>query len=151
MFGYGIKKNIPKNVHDITRARLSYSVVSTNLRRMMPKSLVSSVISFADQLQLSHLKLQQAIAKAKPDGLIVDIEGLENVQLGKGGELQPLDIQDIYEQTGVILLSFKESRRWIPEPSSFVLWTIALGISMSLLLSTTIISVLYVILQVLTK
>ncbi len=34
-------------------------------------------------------------------GLIVDVEGLENVQLGKGGELQPLDIQDIYEQTGV--------------------------------------------------
>ena len=35
----------------------------------MPKSLVGSVIGFADQLQLSHLKLQQAIAKAKPDGL----------------------------------------------------------------------------------
>lgn len=63
--------------------------------------LVNSVIGFADQIQLTHLKIQQAIAKAKPDGLIVDIEGLENVQLGRGGELQPLDIQDIYEQTGV--------------------------------------------------
>ena len=52
-------------------------------------------------LQLTHLKIQQAIAKAKPDGLIIDIEGLENVQLGKGGELQPLDLHDIYEQTGV--------------------------------------------------
>ena len=90
MFGYGQKANVPKNVHDLTKAKLSYSVVATNLRRMMPKSLVGSVIGFADQLQLSHFKLQQAIAKAKPDGLIVDIEGLENVQLGKGGELQPL-------------------------------------------------------------
>ena len=116
MFGYGIKKNIPKNVHDITRARLSYSVVSTNLRRMMPKSLVSSVISFADQLQLSHLKLQQAIAKAKPDGLIVDIEGLENVQLGKGGELQPLDIQDIYEQTGVFYYRSKNPEGGFQNP-----------------------------------
>ena len=26
-------------------------------------------------LQLTHLKIQQAIAKAKPDGLIIDIEG----------------------------------------------------------------------------
>jgi hypothetical protein len=26
---------------------------------------------------------------------------LENVQIGRGGELQPLDIQDIYEQTGI--------------------------------------------------
>ena len=116
MFGYGQKANIPKNVHDLTKARLSYSVVATNLRRMMPKSLVGSVIGFADQLQLSHLKLQQAIAKAKPDGLIVDIEGLENVQLGKGGELQPLDIQDIYEQTGVFYYRSKNPEGGFQNP-----------------------------------
>ena len=116
IFGYGIKKNIPKNVHDITKARLSYSVVSTNLRRMMPKSLVSSIIGFADQLQLSHLKLQQAIAKAKPDGILVDIEGLENVQLGRGGELQPLDIQDIYEQTGVFYYRSKNPEGGFQNP-----------------------------------
>jgi len=116
MFDYGQKRNVPKNVHDLTRARLSYSVVATNLRRMMPKSLVGSVIGFADQLQLSHLKLQQAIAKAKPDGLIVDIEGLENVQLGRGGELQPLDIQDIYEQTGVFYYRSKNPEGGFQNP-----------------------------------
>jgi hypothetical protein len=116
MFGYGQKANVPKNVHDLTKAKLSYSVVATNLRRMMPKSLVGSVIGFADQLQLSHLKLQQAIAKAKPDGLIVDIEGLENVQLGKGGELQPLDIQDIYEQTGVFYYRSKNPEGGFQNP-----------------------------------
>lgn len=116
VFNYGQKRNVPKNAHDLTRARLSYSVVATNLRRMMPKSLVGSVIGFADQLQLSHLKLQQAIAKAKPDGLIVDIEGLENVQLGKGGELQPLDIQDIYEQTGVFYYRSKNPEGGFQNP-----------------------------------
>ena len=63
--------------------------------------MVNSCIGFADKLQLTHLKIQQAISKAKPDGIIIDIEGLENVQLGKGGELQPLELHDIYEQTGV--------------------------------------------------
>ena len=101
LFDYGLKKNIPKNVHDLTRTQMSYSAIATNIRRMIPKSMVSGIVGFADQLQISHLKIQQSIAKAKPDGLIVDIEGLENVQLGKGGELQPLDIQDIYEQTGI--------------------------------------------------
>lgn len=101
IYNYGPKKNVPKNIHDISRARLSYSIVATNIRGMQPKSMVSSVIGFADMLQITHLKLQQSIAKAKPDGLIIDIEGLENVQLGRGGELQPLEIQDIYEQTGV--------------------------------------------------
>ncbi len=116
IYDYGQKANVPKNAHDLTRARLSYSVVATNLRRMMPKSLVASVIGFADQLQLSHLKLQQAIAKAKPDGLIVDVEGLENVQLGKGGELQPLDIQDIYEQTGVFYYRSKNPEGGFQNP-----------------------------------
>jgi hypothetical protein len=109
LFDYGVKKNIPKNVHDLSRTKMSYSVMATNIRRMIPKSMVSGIIGFADQLQLSHLKIQQAIAKAKPDGLIVDIEGLENVQLGRGGELQPLDIQDIYEQTGIFYYRSKNA------------------------------------------
>ena len=101
VINYGQKTNIPKNIHDISKARLSYSVVATNISRMMPKSMVDSCIGFADMLQITHLKIQQAIAKAKPDGLIIDIEGLEGVEIGKGGELQPLDLHDIYEQTGV--------------------------------------------------
>ena len=116
MFNYGIKKNIPKNVHDLTKATLSYSVVCTNMRRMMPKSIVGGVIGFADQLQLTHLKIQQAVAKAKPDGVLVDIEGLENVQLGRGGELQPLQIQDIYEQTGVFYYRSKNPEGGFQNP-----------------------------------
>jgi hypothetical protein len=109
-------KNVPKNVHDITRARLSYSVVATNFINMMPKSMVDSCIGFADMLQLTHLKLQQAIAKAKPDGLIIDIEGLENVQLGKGGELEPLELHDIYEQTGVFYYRSKNPEGGFQNP-----------------------------------
>ncbi len=116
IFSYGLKKNLPRNVHDLTRTRMSYSVIATNMRKMMPKSLVNSVIGFADQIQLTHLKIQQAIAKAKPDGLIVDIEGLENVQLGRGGELQPLDIQDIYEQTGVFYYRSKNPEGGFQNP-----------------------------------
>jgi hypothetical protein len=83
---------------------------------MIPKSMVSSVIGFGDMLQITHLKLQQSIAKAKPDGLIIDIEGLENVQLGRGGELQPLEIQDIYEQTGVFYYRSKNPEGGFQNP-----------------------------------
>tara|TARA_B110000503_G_scaffold48158_1_gene78413 strand:+ start:11542 stop:13980 length:2439 start_codon:yes stop_codon:yes gene_type:complete len=116
LFGYGKVKNVPKNIHDISKARLSYSVTATNIRNMMPKSMVDSCIGFADMLQLTHLKIQQAIAKAKPDGLIIDIEGLENVQLGKGGELQPLDLHDIYEQTGVFYYRSKNPEGGFQNP-----------------------------------
>tara|TARA_R100001443_G_scaffold67395_1_gene76192 strand:- start:1440 stop:3851 length:2412 start_codon:yes stop_codon:yes gene_type:complete len=116
LFNYGRSKNVPKNVHDISKCRLSYSVAATNIRRMMPKSMVESCTGFADMLQLTHLKIQQAIAKAKPDGLIIDIEGLENVQLGKGGELQPLELHDIYEQTGVFYYRSKNPEGGFQNP-----------------------------------
>lgn len=116
IYNYGQKTNVPKNIHDLTRAKMSYNIVATNIRNMIPKSLVSSVIGFADQLQLSHLKIQQAIAKAKPDGIIIDIEGLENVDLGRGGDLQPLEIQDIYEQTGVFYYRSKNPEGGFQNP-----------------------------------
>jgi hypothetical protein len=113
---YKRKANVPKNMHDISRARLSYSVVATNMLDSMPKSMVDGCVGFADMLQITHLKIQQAIAKAKPDGLIIDIEGLENVQLGKGGELQPLDLHDIYEQTGVFYYRSKNPEGGFQNP-----------------------------------
>jgi len=116
LFGYGKTKNIPKNIHDISKAKLSYSVTATNMRNMISKSMVDSCIGFADMLQLTHLKIQQSIAKAKPDGLIIDIEGLENVQLGKAGELQPLDLHDIYEQTGVFYYRSKNPEGGFQNP-----------------------------------
>ena len=116
LLNYGRSANVPKNIHDISRARLSYSAVAVNLNEQLPKSMVDSCVGFADMLQLTHLKLQQAIAKAKPDGLIIDIEGLENVQLGKGGELQPLELHDIYEQTGVFYYRSKNPEGGFQNP-----------------------------------
>lgn len=116
LFSYGKKTNVPKNIYDISRVKLSYSAVCTNLYKMMPKSMVDNVIGFADLIQITHLKLQQSIAKAKPDGIVIDIEGLENVQLGKGGELQPLDLHDIYEQTGVFYYRSKNPEGGFENP-----------------------------------
>jgi hypothetical protein len=116
LFNYGQKTNLPKNIHDLSRVTLSYSAVATNIEDMIPKSMVNSCIGFADQLQLTHLKIQQAVAKAKPDGIIIDIEGLENVQLGKGGELQPLELHDIYEQTGVFYYRSKNPEGGFQNP-----------------------------------
>jgi hypothetical protein len=116
LYDYGLKANMPRNIHDISKCRLSYSAVATNIRRMIPKSMVDSCVGFADMLQITHLKIQQAIAKAKPDGLVIDIEGLENVQLGKGGELQPLELHDIYEQTGVFYYRSKDPEGGFQNP-----------------------------------
>ena len=58
LFNYCRAKNVPKNVHDISKARMSYSVVSTNLRDMMPKSMVDSCIGVNLQVTFHSMKFQ---------------------------------------------------------------------------------------------
>lgn len=101
IFSYGKDYNMPRNLFDISRTNMRYFPVATDIRGMMPSSTVSKIRGFADMLQITHLKWQAALAKAKSDGLAIDIEGLENVDLGRGGDMNPLDLQDIFEKTSV--------------------------------------------------
>jgi hypothetical protein len=100
IYGYSKGQNMPRNIHDISRTNLSYNVSCVNLRNMIPQSFVSNIKQYADMLQLTHFKIQQSIAKAKPDGLIINIDSVENTNIGMG-EMTPLQLQDVYEQTGV--------------------------------------------------
>ncbi len=86
---------------------LGCKIVSPNLVWMDNKSHVERGVPYARQMQLAHLKLQQFIAKARPPGLMIDISGLTEVMLGKGGGMNgqdraatPLELQAIYDQTG---------------------------------------------------
>lgn len=100
LISYQKDQNMPRNMYDISRTTLRYFPVAVNLRNMMPTSVVAKIRGFADMLQITHLKWQGALAKAKNDGLAIDIEGLESVDLGRG-EMNPLDLGDIYEKTNV--------------------------------------------------
>lgn len=101
IFGYQKDSNMPRNMYDVTRTNLRYFPVAVNIRDMMPTSMVKKIRSYADIIQITHLKWQQALAKVKNDGLMIDIEGLENVDLGRGGSMSPLDLHDVYEKTSI--------------------------------------------------
>ena len=51
-------------------------------------------------MQLIHLKLQHLVAKARPKGMALEVGSLENVPKGKGQTFHPLELQEIYDQTG---------------------------------------------------
>jgi|TARA_R100000482_G_scaffold119950_1_gene64869 hypothetical protein len=72
-------------------------------------SLVKRMIPFADQIQLVHLKLQQVVSKMIPDGVFIDADGLNSVDLGNGASYNPSEALSMYFQTGsVIGRSFTE-------------------------------------------
>ena len=61
------------------------------------------MIPFADQIQLIHLKLQQVQARIVPDGVFIDADGLNEVDLGTGAAYNPEDALKLYFQTGSVI------------------------------------------------
>jgi hypothetical protein len=67
------------------------------------ESLVRRMIPFADLIQVTHLKLQQVIARTVPDGVYIDADGLNEVDLGTGAAYDPSDALRLYFQTGSVV------------------------------------------------
>ena len=100
IFDYGKKKNMLRPKSNLTRSVSSYIVYTPNMYNMNNKSLVERMMPFADQIQLVHLKMQQLIAKTRPKGMAIELGSIEGVTKGDGNTFTPLEIQDVYEQTG---------------------------------------------------
>ena len=67
------------------------------------ESLVRRMIPFVDLIQLTHLKMQQVIARVVPDGVFIDADGINEVDLGTGGKYTPEDALRLYFQTGSVV------------------------------------------------
>lgn len=67
------------------------------------ESLVRRMIPFADLIQITHLKLQQVMSRVVPDGVFIDADGLNEVDLGTGQAYNPEDALRLYFQTGSVI------------------------------------------------
>jgi hypothetical protein len=67
------------------------------------ESLVRRMVPFADLIQVTHLKLQQVINRIVPDGVFIDADGLNEVDLGTGAAYNPEDALRLYFQTGSVI------------------------------------------------
>jgi len=67
------------------------------------ESLVRRMIPFADLIQVTHLKLQQVIARVVPDGVFIDADALSEIDLGQGNAYNPEDALRLYFQTGSVI------------------------------------------------
>lgn len=104
IFDYGLQKNMrrpKKGGAYSSECKSRYNIVAPNIYDLENKSLVESMIPLDDQMTLAHLKLQQALAKARPSGIAVDVGALEEVMYGRGENfIDPLEVQQIFDQTG---------------------------------------------------
>jgi len=81
----------------------NYVAVAPRMYKGVIESLVRRMIPFADLVQMTHLKLQQVIARVVPDGVYIDADGLNEVDLGTGAAYNPEDALRLYFQTGSVV------------------------------------------------
>jgi hypothetical protein len=88
---------------NINKVLMNYIVAAPRLYKGKINSLVSKMTPYADLIQLTHLKLQQAIQRMTPSGVYVDADGLAEIDLGNGTSYNPQEALNMYFQTGSII------------------------------------------------
>ena len=81
----------------------NYVCVAPRMYKGAIESITRRMIPFADLINITHYKLQQVIAKVVPDGVFIDADGLNDVDLGTGAAYNPEDALRLYFQTGSVI------------------------------------------------
>ena len=95
--------NMMRSDSDFNTVKMSYQIVAPRMYRGRIESLVSRITGFADTIQLTHLKLQQVMARMVPDGVYLDADGLAEVDLGNGTNYNPQEALNMFFQTGSVI------------------------------------------------
>ncbi|OUU67844.1 MAG: hypothetical protein CBC24_00335 [Candidatus Pelagibacter sp. TMED64] len=103
MLKWEIAKNMVRPKSDTTKVMMNYSVVAPRIYKGRIESLVGRITGFADMIQLTHLKLQQVMARMIPDGVYLDADGLAEIDLGNGTNYNPQEALNMFFQTGSVI------------------------------------------------
>jgi len=103
MLDWRLAENMTRPIADTTKVNMNYILSAPRMYQGRIESIVSKTIGFADMIQLTHLKLQQVLARIVPDGVYVDADGLSEVDLGNGTNYNPAEALNMYFQTGSVV------------------------------------------------
>ncbi len=98
-----IASNMMRSDSDFGKVKMNYSIVAPRVYDGRIQSLVGRITSFADMIQLTHLKLQQVMNRMVPDGVYLDADGLAEVDLGNGTNYNPQEALNMFFQTGSVI------------------------------------------------
>ena len=100
---WDLSKNMVRPKSSSQHAISNYVACAPRMYKGVIESLVRRMIPFADLIQITHLKLQQVINRTVPDGVFIDADGLNEVDLGTGAAYNPEDALRLYFQTGSVI------------------------------------------------
>ncbi len=95
--------NMIRPSSNTNKVLMNYTVSAPRIYKGKITSLVSKMTPYADLVQLTHLKLQQAIQRMTPSGVFIDADGLAEVDLGNGTSYNAQEALNMYFSTGSII------------------------------------------------
>jgi hypothetical protein len=95
--------NMMRSDSDFGSVKMNYQITAPRMYEGRIESLVSRITGFADMIQLTHLKLQQVMARMVPDGVYLDADGLAEIDLGNGTNYNPQEALNMFFQTGSVI------------------------------------------------
>ena len=95
--------NMVRPESNTNKVMMNYVVNAPRLYKGRIESLVSRITTYADLIQLTHLKLQQTIQRLTPSGVYLDADGLAEIDLGNGTAYNPKEALNMYFQTGSVI------------------------------------------------
>jgi hypothetical protein len=100
---WDLAKNMVRPKSASQYALPQYIAIAPRMYKGVIESLTRRMIPFADLIQLTHLKLQQVLQRVVPDGVFIDADGINEVDLGTGAAYNPEDALRLYFQTGSVI------------------------------------------------
>ena len=98
-----LQENMVRPKSASQRVMSNYVACAPRLYKGAIDSIGLRMIPFADMLQLNHMKFQQVSSKMVPDGVFIDADGINEVDLGTGAAYNPEDALRLYFQTGSVI------------------------------------------------
>lgn len=99
----GIAKNMKRtvNVKTMSKTSLSFHVFAANFHKMRATGMTEDMIPIIDDLNIATFKLRNFRNSMIPNGYDIDLDAIENVALGAGGEvLSPKEVLGLFTETG---------------------------------------------------
>lgn len=107
IFNDGLLTNMKRRKGAMTDTHFSYHLFAPEFDNMRAASIMEQVVPIADAIQLNWFKLQNAIAEARPKGIQIALDAIENIPLGGGGEeLTPAQVLDLYNKKGTLVYRY---------------------------------------------
>lgn len=99
---WGLKENMirPQDPKESGNVEFSYSFYMPQNYDMRNLAIPEKIQEPLDQMIIARLKIQQLVAKMKPAGSMINVDAMQELDLGLGEVTKPLEVQKIYEQTG---------------------------------------------------